>query len=766
MVQLFAGISFVFADILIICALFIKKAESNLSGRIRNLFMVAAVTMLCNGISTIAQVEWLDTLACGLYFAATDWLVYCLVKFVQKYTNLENKEKIVSGYLIAGSILDTASMLVNVFTHHAFRGIPSEYDDGKITYRGFEAGPFYNSHLYFVYSAAIIAILYLIVKIYRTQKNYRAKYYTILLIYCLILCSNIFYRFMKNSFDYSPFFYLMFAIAIAYYSMFYVSKSAMNKILSYVVYDTDEAIICYDNERKCIYSNYQADKWFNENGDKQKYTNYLIKWLGDKKLKDKELKDYIDEKWNEEYDVDGEKRNFRATYRIILGEDNCCVGSYFVIRDITKEIQQIEEERYIASHDVLTGLYNMNGFSDIVRKKLDENKKDQWSIVCLDIKDFKLFNSFFGQNMGDKMLVQIAQLLKDSCGEEAICGRLSGDRFALFVKSNILSREQLREVAKAARKSVENSAFHMHIHFGIYKITNPKLSVLNMCDKARLAISRIKNSYEESIAVYDEELSDERINENRILNDFQDALLTNQFQMYLQPQISVDGNMIGAEALVRWIKPDGEMVMPFKFIPVIERVGLMYRLDKFIWEEACKRLRRWKDKGREDIYISVNVSPTDFYFMDVYMTLTGLIKKYDISPKQLRIEVTEKAVFNNADVNQKTINELRKFGFEIGIDDFGNGYASMNILKDLVADAVIIDMGFLCESEKNERSEVIMNAIIKMCNTLGMKVICEGVETEKQILRLKKAGCDILQGYYFSKPIPIDKFEKKYDLKG
>ena len=232
--------------------------------------------------------------------------------------------------------------------------------------------------------------------------------------------------------------------------------------------------------------------------------------------------------------------------------------------------------------------------------------------------------------------------------------------------------------------------------------------------------------------------------------------------MYLQPQISAGtGDLYGAEALVRRIRPDGTVVPPMEFIPIYEKSGLISQMDQYIWEQSAKKLGEWKQQGK-DMRISVNISPKDFYYIDICAMFQKLVEKYAISPGNLNIEITETAIMSDIPNLHDELKQLQDFGFTVEIDDFGNGYSSLKALKDIDVDVLKIDMGFLHETKNKEKSKIILNSVVRMAKEIGMPVITEGVETIEQVRMLTKMGCDTFQGYYFSKPISVEEFEKKY----
>jgi EAL domain-containing protein (putative c-di-GMP-specific phosphodiesterase class I) len=264
------------------------------------------------------------------------------------------------------------------------------------------------------------------------------------------------------------------------------------------------------------------------------------------------------------------------------------------------------------------------------------------------------------------------------------------------------------------------------------------------------------------IAYYDDTLTQKAVNDNRLVSEFDAALDEGQFEMFLQSQIRSDGRLVGAEALVRWRHPERGLIPPNEFIPVFEETGLIYRLDQCIWEQATKKLKEWQETGHGELKISVNISARDFYYLDIYKCFTELVERYGIKPNMLNIEITETAIMMNLDKQLDLLEKLQKYGFHVEIDDFGSGYSSLNMLKNMHADVLKIDMGFLRETQNHKRTKIILNTIINLAKQLHMTVITEGVETERQVKFLTGAECDIFQGFYFSRPISVNDFENKY----
>jgi EAL domain-containing protein (putative c-di-GMP-specific phosphodiesterase class I) len=286
-----------------------------------------------------------------------------------------------------------------------------------------------------------------------------------------------------------------------------------------------------------------------------------------------------------------------------------------------------------------------------------------------------------------------------------------------------------------------------------------------MCDRANTALRTIREDLRKTVAYFDEGMLKKSLYEQEVISGFETALKEGQFRMYLQPVVGENGDALGAEALVRWVKPDGTVLMPDEFISIFENAGLIHRLDEYMWECAVRKLKAWTDTGMGDLFISVNMSAKDFYSLDFAQVLSELTDRYEVEPKRLRLEITETALLEDPVKGNAALAGLRSKGFVVEIDDFGKGYSSIGLLKDLQADVLKIDMSLLREIETRERSRTILNSIIEMAYALGMDVITEGVETEAQLKAVAALGCGHFQGYYFSRPVSVESFENRYGKK-
>ncbi len=753
--QIFFWVSLVIAVIVLVLGIKINNTKHELTRTIQWLYFTAVACIMLNAIEVIYVGETVSLFLHGLYLAVTDWLVLILWSYIRRYTR-QNFGKILIKVFCVIAALDNVSLLVNTYTEHMFDNSLKEIY-GSQMYVANMKFPMYATHMATAYIPSCIVLVMSGVKLAKTVKMYRAKYKAVFVSLVLILVANVGYRFMDISIDISPLFYACMAIAICYFTLYYVPRGLVAKLLSYVLKDMNNGIICFDRQGRCVYANAEMKRLFKTGNDLTKFEKNFEVWKNGRTPEELQ-----ESSWCEERLIDGTMNYFYTSYKLLLDENGNHIGSFFVSENNTNDVLELKKQKYRASHDKLTGIYNREGFIEKAENTLEQNPNERFTVLCTDIKDFKLVNELFGEKRGDEILIKIAEILKKNTTKGTIYGRLGTDRFAILMRADLYREEMYVDYARQLAELASNDVYHMVIHVGVYQNVNRIHSIASMCDRALLAIQKIKDDYQKVVAYYDEEMSRNIRNENQMLGEFDRAIENGEFKMFLQPQVSREHKIQGAEALTRWIHPDKGMISPVSFIPMFERVSLIHILDTHMWEQACIKLREWKDNGNEDLYISVNISPKDFYLIDIYNVLTNLIKKYDLNPRNLRLEITETALMADINKQMPLIERLRAYGFIVEIDDFGSGYSSLNTLKDIKADVLKLDMGFLSKTEFKDRSDAVINAVVTLSKQLGLSVVSEGVETIEQVDFLTKTGCDVFQGYYFAKPMSVENFEDKY----
>lgn len=425
------------------------------------------------------------------------------------------------------------------------------------------------------------------------------------------------------------------------------------------------------------------------------------------------------------------------------------------------KVQMEENSRKV---DEKTGLLSYASFFFACDTLIESGKIDEdYFMVAIDIEHFRLFNDWFGREEGDIYLQELADCLKEyTAGTRSICGYLGGDNFALFAPYDLGLIEKIQDRIIDMLENYGQSIGFGPM-YGIFEARDSLYDAQLMYDNAVTAMSDIPGNYHNRVAIYDPGLLKKTGDELIMLSDVQRGMDAKEFRFFLQPKVNMlNGKIVGAEALVRWAHRTKGLVSPGKFVPVLEDNGFITNLDRYIWEEVCKWLRSWIDRGGEPLPISVNVSQIDVFAGDVAEYFEHLIKKYDLSPNLIDIEITESAYAKEYSLINKTVDKLKKAGFKVLLDDFGSAYSSLNMLRNLKVDVLKLDMKFLDTTEDREHNEKgisIIDSIVGMSNQLGLPIIVEGVERLDQVEVLTKLGCVYAQGYYYYKPMPLKKYE-------
>lgn len=699
----------------------------------------------------------ITTFCKGVTFACYDWLVILLMYYTQYYTGLFKGVCGVKITMMLYSAIDSFVMIANTWTHNVFT--ISEITKDEIVVDYVKTSFFCQAHFIYNYVVIIVILISFIFMIAKSSRFYSFRYEVIFIALFSGFVLDLATVSSQSIYDLSTPIYGFMSMIIYYLTLSYVPNELIENTLSLIIKDMNSGIVCFDIHGRCIYCNDILRELYGIGHDYEEMEKEYRKWI---QSIEENRKDSM--KMETSIYQNGEKKYYEIAYKRTYDDKQNQVCDYFIFNDRTEDVVSLEHEKYRASHDILTGLLNKEQFYIETAKLIKENRDVKYCLVCSNIKDFKFVNELFGIEKGNEILKKQAEYMKNFIGEDSLAARLHADRFAMCMPRIRFDEDLINEAITGIQEAFKNSSFHMHIFVGVYDIHDVEECVSIMCDKANLASETIKNEYKSSVAYYTEHLLEKSIEERKIIGEFDRAMDNEEFVMFLQPQVDVSGKPFGSEALVRWQHPDKGLLAPGVFIDVLEKTGFVYRLDRYMWDKAVKQLAEWKKRGINDYHISVNISTKDFYLIDVYETFVGLVEKYDIDPKLLKLEITETALMSDFNKNMVIINRLQKYGFDIEIDDFGSGYSSLNMLKDISADVLKIDMGFLRASENEVKGQDILESIIGLANKLGMRVITEGVEKKTQVDMLYDMGCKMFQGYYFSKPIPVDEFEKKYNI--
>ncbi len=430
------------------------------------------------------------------------------------------------------------------------------------------------------------------------------------------------------------------------------------------------------------------------------------------------------------------------------------LGACFHFTDFTGVIVRFWEQSYQADHDDLTGLYSKDAFCYHGARLLEKYYHDDFCLVCSNIIEFKLVNETYGVEVGNQVLEYVGNFLEEFSQDKVIVSRLNSDHFAILMPSMMLDVNYLKEHSYM-KVNLENYEIIIRILYGVYDVKRGERDVAAMCERANIAIEQ--EAEKSSVGFYTERMRSKLLLNTTLMEHFPIYMNNKNFVPFVQPQVE-DGKIVGGEVLVR-LKIDDVVTTPDAFVPVLENSGKISELDVYIWEETCKLLNNMKNEHLPMYPLSVNVSGMDFEIFDLFDVFMRLTDEYEIPHELLRIEITE-TIFVNRNMQLHTIEKLRNEGFLVEMDDFGSGYSSLNMLKDMPIDIVKLDMGFIQDCEKSKRGQLILETAIHLVQNLGMDSIAEGVETEKQIELLSNAGNKTMQGYYFHKPMAAQDYIK------
>lgn len=415
--------------------------------------------------------------------------------------------------------------------------------------------------------------------------------------------------------------------------------------------------------------------------------------------------------------------------------------------------------------DPVTGGDNWYKFRLTANRVLSSKQyhKRKYALVNFDINRFKVINDAYGYQKGDEILKEIYNVIKKWARPGEPYTRYAADQF--YIMTSFYENEDLTERIHELDHKLHNLRFtsSTKIYYGIYHITDRRDSIDHMGEFSSIAKNKIKGSTKGIIAFFDDAARDRLLEEEEIERTASEALQKEEFHVYLQPKVSPKEETVkGAEALVRWCKSNDRIISPGNFIPVFEKNGFITELDYYMLKKVCEVIRNWIELGYEPIPISVNISRLHFANPQLAEIIRDIVDKYDVPRYYIELELTESAFLQNKQMMVQTVTKLREYGFIVSMDDFGAGYSSLNSLKDLPLDIVKLDGELFRLTDEVERGLTVIRNTITMAKDLHMMVVAECIETKEQVDFLCHVGCDVIQGYYYAKPMPVHKFEEKY----
>ena len=460
-------------------------------------------------------------------------------------------------------------------------------------------------------------------------------------------------------------------------------------------------------------------------------------------------------RWVEQCVITGKENNIEEGKIVVFMKD---IENQYVREQ--GEVSLKENLEAAIGRDELTRLNRSEHFFEHAKDKIEKEPKQKWSLIAIDIENFRLFDEWYGRKDGDLLLAKIGNyLLLVEEKYDCLGGYFGQDDFALLIAYDEAAIKEIYAGLSRLTSQYSKSAGFAPA-FGVYLIKDD-INIKDAYALAGIASSKSKKDMNHRITVYDETFKKKQETEYHILSEAMEGLRNDEITFFLQPQCRISTKkIVGAESLARWIKKDGTIIPPSDFIPVLEKTGFISDLDKILWEKVFVWLRDYISTGKKPVPISLNVSREDVVAIDVPEYLIGLADKYKVPHNLIKIEITESSYAETTEKISQLVQKLRESGFTVLMDDFGSGYSSLNVLREIRVDAIKLDALFLNFKKDIEKGINILESVINMTKQLSLPIIVEGVEELKQVEFLRSLGCRYIQGYYFYKPMPVSDFEK------
>ena len=738
---------------LVVCWQIARRSGKSMGKAAACVLLSLAFPLAGNAAIVLSGNRGLSLAGCYIYYLGLDLVIAALLRYTFVYCGMRWSSKRLRNAVYSFLLADFVQLVLNPFFHHAFEVSAIEVE-GFDYYRMIpRLGQSFHRLVDYLILLGIIVVF--VVRLIRAPRLQSERYSVILFSLVFVSVWETVYIFSGEPVDRSMLGFGVFGLLIFYFSLYYRPMRLLDRMLSGVISELDDPMYFFDDKQNCIWMN-RSGQAFLGLGEQEtdRAGNELERTFGTRHPGEAEWKDQLT------LARDGASRFMELSKVPLLDKHRTMNGFYIHVRDLTDEQRDIAQKLYNARHDSLTGLYNRDYLFERTREVLEQNPEEPFLFVSAEISDLKLINDLYGKTFGDYALKYSADWIRNFLTGRAVFGRLGGDSFGVCIAEKDFSQDRLERSLSDFLVSDGGTKYHMLIHIGIYRAEEREAEPPVMYDRAQLAADSIREDYHFNIAWYEEAMRARAVRNRQISIELAPALEQGQLRPWLQPVVDREGRTIGAETLVRWIHPEEGIRTPESFIPIFEKNGMVAEVDRYMWRRACGILAEWKAEGR-DLFLSVNISPKDFRLLDVGAELKALVKEYGIEPARLRLEVTESVMMDDREERLEALRDLRAAGFCIEMDDFGSGYSSLNLLREMPVDVLKIDIAFLQQTDRDSRARTILRQVIVLAKALGITSLTEGVETEAQFAGLAEMGCELYQGFYFAQPMPPEEFERR-----
>lgn len=683
----------------------------------------------------------------SIYYAANSWLAYYFLSFAVDYGKFKEnpKVKIVLKVLFWLTIFDSLFVLSNIFTEFIFQL--------RLYYS--QTGAFYFWHCInkdpiivhriIVYGLVTAGMATIIVDSKKAPYYYKMRYFGILMGYLLVMIVHAACLIFDINYDYSVMLYSLMGAFICYYIAYSTPHQMIGQSLLNFNDTINDIILYFDEKGKCIFANRKAQAHFRKDGifDDKGAENERIQIL-QKFVKNQRGKIlFSDTKF-----VSGELHDFEGEYEDIFN-GGILVGSYILLRDNTETLRHYRQQKFLTTHDALTGIFNREEFFNKVDELLRTQNDVTRLMLCFNIRDFKLTNGIFGSEAGDEILRKHAQMLQSLAHGDDVYGRIGDDKFALFTRSALFNPKIIEEALKNLQKITKTETFHLRNEVGVYEVVGGTENAQLIYDKALTAIEH-KTDNGKIFYFYNPEIMNNQVEEHNLTNSFDRSFKNHDFKLLLQPLLNKEKITVGAEVLSVWNHPQKGKIFSQDYDSVLEKYGFADRLNDFLWGEAVKTLKTWESGKSQKIKLLLKVPGTDIFYTKLYDRISLLIEKYGVNPENLVFEFSEEAISRDFKAINALFEKLQSIDVKILINQFGNGYSSLNLLKDIHCDYIKIDSRFIKKTEDAGRAGKILDFILKLAELKKVTVLINGIDDESEFNRLKNSTIRAFQGKYCS----------------
>lgn len=755
---IFVGlIFFIIVVQIIVWGLIRHKNKKDYIRAIDMTLLFSIISLFCSAIYISTRRTLLAEITYNLGFIALDGIVLGLFSFTKKFAEYKKNMRIANSIYYAAVTIDVLLFISNLFYKEIFTIELKTISDNGF-YWSLHLKPLIAFNFLMNSIVLIFTIYMLILKVKSVPSFYKNIYKVFIVPYSIaaILCYTSFFLDLKINLTF--FFYGFLSYIFFHYNIYKADVIIREITIKNIIKNFPVATCWFNKEDNIVFKNLQAEALFKQ---ELKWTDNQIKLFYTKFMANNHARTLDTAVSRQTFTINGKECIYEIAYQKLFNELDY-IGSYLNFKDITKEIEKNKQSYILANYDSLTGIYNRERFFEVADEQIRNNPEAKWLMICTNIKELRLVNDLFGVEKGDEILKHLAQYIKERAMENEVYGHIVDDKFAVLMLQENYTDNFFEPGILDIIKVTDNHYFHIDYNIGIYESSNVIESSSYMYDKALMALDNLPEDSTENVVYYNESIMHTYLDDRAVVSDFNYGFNNNHFYMYLQPIFNREKKLIGAEALTRWNKPGSGLLLPEQFIYLFERAGLIYKLDMYIWEKAAQKLQYWKKMGYPDLFISINISINDIFYFDVYEYLCGLVEKYSINPKNIKLGIKESVLISDYGKGISLFKKFKEKGFDIEIDDFGSRYCSLNVLKDVDADYLRINLQSMGGIRSGETGKIIIQSIVSLARELDILVIGDNIETQEQFDFLKKIGCGIYQGYFFSKALQDKAFDQMY----